>query len=146
MVRTTVRRITAVTVVCAAACIAAYFLVGRAFSVEIGPVAEWPNRQPMALLRGECAAAAVSAWRSEDKALWAVTVGTNMEYTPVFGESVKYVLLGSNEVSELDDPAGFCAGEARERLAVGALGVVALVFVQSRRRVNLRRSHEEIVR
>ena len=29
-------------------------------------------------------------------ALWAVTVGTNMMgYTPVFGSSVKYVLLGS---------------------------------------------------
>ena len=33
-------------------------------------------------------------------ALWAVTVGTNMMgYTPVFGNSVKYVLLGSNEIS-----------------------------------------------
>jgi quinol-cytochrome oxidoreductase complex cytochrome b subunit len=33
-------------------------------------------------------------------ALWAVTVGTNMMgYTPVFGSSVKYVLLGSNEIS-----------------------------------------------
>jgi quinol-cytochrome oxidoreductase complex cytochrome b subunit len=33
-------------------------------------------------------------------ALWAVTVGTNMMgYTPVFGSSVKYVLLGSKEIS-----------------------------------------------
>ena len=33
-------------------------------------------------------------------ALWAVTVGTNMMgYTPVFGTSVKYVLLGSKEIS-----------------------------------------------
>ena len=33
-------------------------------------------------------------------ALWAVTVGTNMMgYTPVFGSSVKYVLLGSGEIS-----------------------------------------------
>ena len=33
-------------------------------------------------------------------ALWAVTVGTSMAgYTPVFGSSVKYVLLGSNEIS-----------------------------------------------
>ena len=33
-------------------------------------------------------------------ALWAVTVGTNMMgYTPVFGSSVKYVLLGSQEIS-----------------------------------------------
>ena len=33
-------------------------------------------------------------------ALWAVTVGTNMVgYTPVFGSSVKYVLLGSKEIS-----------------------------------------------
>jgi len=33
-------------------------------------------------------------------ALWAVTVGTNMRgYTPVFGHSVKYVLLGSNEIT-----------------------------------------------
>ena len=33
-------------------------------------------------------------------ALWAVTVGTNMMgYTPVFGTSVKYVLLGSREIS-----------------------------------------------
>jgi len=32
--------------------------------------------------------------------LWAVTVGTNMMgYTPVFGGSVKYVLLGSREIS-----------------------------------------------
>jgi ferredoxin len=32
-------------------------------------------------------------------ALWAVTVGTNMMgYTPVFGSSVKYVLLGSKEI------------------------------------------------
>ena len=32
-------------------------------------------------------------------ALWAVTVGTNMMgYTPVFGGSVKYVLLGSKEI------------------------------------------------
>src|SRR5213596_835063 len=32
--------------------------------------------------------------------LWAVTVGTNMMgYTPVFGSSVKYVLLGSKEIS-----------------------------------------------
>jgi len=32
-------------------------------------------------------------------ALWAVTVGTNMMgYTPVFGDSVKYVLLGSKEI------------------------------------------------
>ena len=32
-------------------------------------------------------------------ALWAVTVGTNMMgYTPVFGSSVKYVLLGSREI------------------------------------------------
>jgi hypothetical protein len=33
-------------------------------------------------------------------ALWAVTVGTNMRgYTPVFGQSVKYVLVGTNELS-----------------------------------------------
>src|SRR4030088_3621804 len=33
-------------------------------------------------------------------AIWAVTVGTNMMgYTPVFGSSVKYVLLGSKEIS-----------------------------------------------
>jgi quinol-cytochrome oxidoreductase complex cytochrome b subunit len=33
-------------------------------------------------------------------ALWAVTVGTNMMgYTPVFGSSVRYVLLGSKEIS-----------------------------------------------
>ena len=32
-------------------------------------------------------------------ALWAVTVGTNMMgYTPVFGSSVKFVLLGSREI------------------------------------------------
>ena len=32
--------------------------------------------------------------------LWAVTVGTNMMgYTPVFGDNVKYVLLGSKEIS-----------------------------------------------
>jgi quinol-cytochrome oxidoreductase complex cytochrome b subunit len=32
--------------------------------------------------------------------LWAVTVGTNMMgYSPVFGSSVKYVLLGSREIS-----------------------------------------------
>jgi quinol-cytochrome oxidoreductase complex cytochrome b subunit len=32
--------------------------------------------------------------------LWAVTVGTNMMgYTPVFGSSVKFVLLGSREIS-----------------------------------------------
>jgi quinol-cytochrome oxidoreductase complex cytochrome b subunit len=32
-------------------------------------------------------------------ALWAVTVGTNMMgYTPVFGNSVKFVLLGSQEI------------------------------------------------
>jgi quinol-cytochrome oxidoreductase complex cytochrome b subunit len=32
-------------------------------------------------------------------ALWAVTVGTNMMgYTPVFGSSVKYVLLGSQNI------------------------------------------------
>ena len=32
--------------------------------------------------------------------LWAVTVGTNMMgYTPVFGGSVKFVLLGSREIS-----------------------------------------------
>ena len=32
--------------------------------------------------------------------LWAVTVGTNMMgYTPVFGSSVKFVLLGSKEIS-----------------------------------------------
>ena len=31
--------------------------------------------------------------------LWAVTVGTNMMgYTPVFGDNVKYVLLGSKEI------------------------------------------------
>src|SRR5438094_157184 len=33
-------------------------------------------------------------------ALWAVTVGTNMMgYTPVFGSQVKFVLLGSSEIS-----------------------------------------------
>ena len=33
-------------------------------------------------------------------ALWAVTVGTNMMgYTPVFGDEVKFVLLGSSEIS-----------------------------------------------
>ena len=33
-------------------------------------------------------------------ALWAVTVGTNMMgYTPVFGSSVRFVLLGSKEIS-----------------------------------------------
>ncbi len=33
-------------------------------------------------------------------ALWAVTVGTNMMgYTPVFGSSVKFILLGSKEIS-----------------------------------------------
>jgi quinol-cytochrome oxidoreductase complex cytochrome b subunit len=33
-------------------------------------------------------------------ALWAVTVGTNMRgYTPVFGHSVKYVLIGRNEIT-----------------------------------------------
>jgi quinol-cytochrome oxidoreductase complex cytochrome b subunit len=34
-------------------------------------------------------------------ALWAVTVGTNMMgYTPVFGSSVKYVLLGSQQIGD----------------------------------------------
>jgi len=34
-------------------------------------------------------------------ALWAVTVGTNMMgYTPVFGNSVKYVLLGSQQIGD----------------------------------------------
>jgi quinol-cytochrome oxidoreductase complex cytochrome b subunit len=33
-------------------------------------------------------------------ALWAVTVGTNMMgYTPVFGQQVRYALLGANEIS-----------------------------------------------
>ena len=33
-------------------------------------------------------------------ALWAVTVGTNMAgYTPVFGEEVRFVLLGGKEIS-----------------------------------------------
>jgi quinol-cytochrome oxidoreductase complex cytochrome b subunit len=33
-------------------------------------------------------------------ALWAVTVGTSMAgYTPVFGNGVKYIALGSNEIS-----------------------------------------------
>jgi quinol-cytochrome oxidoreductase complex cytochrome b subunit len=31
--------------------------------------------------------------------LWAVTVGTNMAgYTPVFGNQVRFVLLGGNEI------------------------------------------------
>jgi quinol-cytochrome oxidoreductase complex cytochrome b subunit len=34
-------------------------------------------------------------------ALWAVTVGTNMMgYTPVFGSSIKYVLLGSQQIGD----------------------------------------------
>jgi quinol-cytochrome oxidoreductase complex cytochrome b subunit len=34
-------------------------------------------------------------------ALWAVTVGTSMGgYTPVFGDEVKFVLLGSKEISQ----------------------------------------------
>ena len=37
-------------------------------------------------------------------ALWAVTVGTNMAgYTPVFGEEVRFVLLGKGDQS--GDPA-----------------------------------------
>ena len=39
-------------------------------------------------------------------ALWAVTVGTNMMgYTPVFGSSVKYVLLGSQGDQQRDAAA-----------------------------------------
>jgi hypothetical protein len=86
---------------------------------------------------GRCDAAITTAWTSDSKRrLWAVTVGTNMMgYTPVFGGSVKYVLLGKDATL----PASLCRGEARHRLIVSswfvlvALAAVAVTVVLARR-------------
>jgi quinol---cytochrome c reductase cytochrome b subunit, bacillus type len=66
-------------------------------------------------------------------ALWAVTVGTNMQgYTPVFGSSVKYVLLGSNEVSQSTMWRWFVV----HTMVISALLLAALFFAwRPRRRV-----------
>jgi quinol---cytochrome c reductase cytochrome b subunit, bacillus type len=66
-------------------------------------------------------------------ALWSVTVGTNMQgYTPVFGSSVKYVLLGSHQT----DPSTMWRWFVVHTMVVSALFLAALFFAwRPRRRV-----------
>jgi quinol-cytochrome oxidoreductase complex cytochrome b subunit len=64
-------------------------------------------------------------------ALWAVTVGTNMRgYRPVFGSSVKYVLLGSTEVSQSTMWRWFVV----HTMVISALMLAALFFAWRPRR------------
>ena len=94
---------------------------------------------------GTCDAAASTAWGDgshDELALWAVTVGTNMMgYTPVFGKSVKYVLLDDGEERALPRP--YCVGEARHRLIVSGtilatgLAVVSVGLLLVHRRTRM---------
>jgi hypothetical protein len=82
------------------------------------------------LVSGQCDAAAKTAWNHDSGdhlALWAVTVGTNMMgYTPVFGSSVKYLLIGSEEGHF---PDSFCGGAGRHRLIVSAWMMLGALLV-----------------
>jgi quinol-cytochrome oxidoreductase complex cytochrome b subunit len=92
--------------------IAAFAALPTAIAAGVLVVLDARSHQPewrkgrSALVAGPCLAVLVLAasftgyllpW--DQLALWAVTVGTNMRgYTPVFGHSVKYVLLGSTAI------------------------------------------------
>jgi hypothetical protein len=89
----------------------------RTFGIGIGIMPRGAAAGKTFALPGRCDAAVKTAWGPDPKkkALWAVTVGTNMMgYTPVFGGEVKYLLIGNDEVI----PASLCRDEARHRLLV----------------------------
>jgi hypothetical protein len=132
------RRLATITAV-----LVALLVAGIALVVALRPFDLTVELGPRLSASGTCDAAASTAWQDGSKdgvGLWAVTVGTNMMgYTPVFGSSVKYVLLDGHEHSRFPGP--YCVGEARHRMIVSgtilaagfALASVALLLVHRRR-------------
>lgn len=142
------RRVPAIVVgLVVAALLAGALLVAlRPFDLTVVPGGGSSGAAAKALgVSGTCDAAATTAFDDGSKdhlALWAVTVGTNMMgYTPVFGSSVKYVLLDGKESAF---PGPYCVPEARHRmiwavtlLTVG-LAVVTVAVLLARRRAYVR--------
>src|SRR5947199_8512362 len=65
-------------------------------------------------------------FRSDQLAIWAVTVGTNMMgYTPVFGRQVKFVLVGGLEVGD----------RKSTRLNSSHLGISYAVFCLKKKKI-----------
>lgn len=120
---------------------AAVLLVAIAFVFALRP---FTKSLAVPGVSGECRSAVLSApgGGDDDLALWALTVGTDqMGFTPVFGDDVKYVRLGSADFGDFAGrgtlPDGICATRARERLVVAGIfliGAGGVLFFTLRRR------------